>query len=43
VTQTTAFYVKLFRDFACQKLSKSANVLRSYSQIKFHSFFRDTV
>jgi len=29
MAKTTYTYVKLFRDFACQKLSKSANVSQS--------------
>jgi len=34
VAKITAFYVKLFCDFANQKLSKSVNVSRSYSKNK---------
>jgi len=30
VGETTVIYVKFLRDVACQKLFKSANVLRSY-------------
>jgi len=32
--KTTVICVKVFLDIACQKLLKSANVLRIYSQIK---------
>jgi len=41
VTKTTLIYVKLFPDFACQKLSKSANVSQSsqYSKSKSGTVF----
>jgi len=39
VAKTKVVYVKLFHNFACQKLSKSANVLQSYSKNKSGTVF----
>jgi len=39
VAKTTVIDVKLFHDFVCQKLSKSANVLQSYSKNKSGTVF----
>jgi len=39
VAKTAVIYIKLFRDFACQKLSKLSNVLRSYLKDKRSTVF----
>jgi len=39
VTKTIIIYVKLFDDFACQKLSKLTNFLRSYFKNKNGTVF----
>jgi len=43
VGKTTVIYVKFLRDVPCQKLFKSANVSRSYSENNIGAVFLDTV
>jgi len=39
MAKTTVICIKLFRNFVCQKLSKSANFSRSYSKNKSGTVF----
>jgi len=43
VGKAVVIYTMFLRDVACQKLLKSANVSRSYSQNKTGTVFWDTV